>query len=112
MPILETFLALVTGIGLRLVIPIAVTILVIWLLKRLDQRWQAEADAKPGLAHAKPGNPGCWNVKNCSEEARSHCKAYANPQIPCWQVKRSQNGTLQEQCLGCQVFENAVPVTV
>jgi hypothetical protein len=103
----KAFLLFLLGMVLRLGIPVAVTIGVIALLRRLDRRWQKESLALPVIPAGKP----CWEVKGCSDEKKKGCAAAANPQIPCWQVFRSGNGALKETCLGCDVFRQApVPV--
>jgi len=107
-------LTVILGILLRLGIPIAATILFIYLLKKLDERWQSEAKTQPVL----PGdlvlmNQGCWDVKGCSEEMKKNCEAFAHPEAPCWQVFRASNGELLEKCVGCEVFLQApLPATV
>jgi hypothetical protein len=97
---------------LRVVVPIAVTITFIRLLKWLDDRWKQEADVETSQL-VKVGNVGCWEINNCPQENRASCKAYNNPDIPCWQVFREKNGRLQERCIGCDIFRQApAPVSV
>lgn len=97
---------------LRVAIPIAVTIAIIGLLKWLDERWKVEADVDSGQL-VKVGNVGCWEINNCPEEKRKGCKAYNNPDLPCWQIFRDKNGSMQERCIGCDIFRQApVPVSV
>lgn len=104
-------LAVVLGLLLRVAIPIAVTLTFIKVLKWFDQRWQREADLK-GISAARARNIGCWDINNCPEEQRAECKAYANPDKPCWQVFRETDGRLQERCIGCDIFKHApAPVT-
>lgn len=107
---LTTVFTMVMGILLRVIIPIAATILVITVLKLLDDRWKKEADLD-GSAVVKVGNVGCWEINECTAENRAQCLAYANPDKPCWQVFREENGHLQEECIGCDIFRHApVPV--
>ena len=101
---LNTFLAVALGLILRIGIPLAVTAGVIYLLHRLDQRWQREALSMPTVA---PGGKSCWEVKKCPEARHKACLAAAQPEIPCWQVFRSKNGVLREECLSCDVFRQA-----
>jgi hypothetical protein len=100
MDVLLTFL---TGVFLRLGIPIAVTVLLLAWLRRLDKRWQREALALPVV----PAGTPCWEVKGCSEDKKKNCAAAANPKIPCWQVFRTRDGVMKEACLGCDVFRQA-----
>ncbi len=99
-------LVILFGFVLRLGIPIAVTVLAVFLLKRLDIHWQIQAE-EGAKARAMPVNPGCWEFNKCDPKARAQCKAYTHPETPCWQVFRSAEGLLQEKCLGCKVFEEA-----
>jgi hypothetical protein len=108
---LPTTYALILGILLRLALPIVATVLIVFLLKRLDEHWKKDSDVREDQV-VKPGNVGCWDINNCPEENRAACKAYQNPQTPCWQVFRMDNGRLQERCIGCEVFRHApVPIT-
>ena len=108
---LITTVAIIVGVLLRVAIPLAVTFTFIRLLKWLDERWQQEADLK-GVTVVQAGNIGCWEVNNCPEEQLAGCRAYANPDKPCWQVFREKDGRLQERCIGCDIFKHApVPVT-
>lgn len=106
---LQTLGIIALGIFIRFVIPIGVTALLVWYFRRLDQQWQEEA--KQASVQAMPQNPGCWKINKCSAEQRAKCRAYANREKPCWQVYRSEDGLLQEKCLGCDVFKKApIPV--
>ena len=96
------FLAVLTGLLLRLAIPIFGTFIVIYFLRKLDAHWQAEAELTP-IAIEKVE---CWKVKGCSEEQRKNCSGATAP-LPCWQVQRQPNGYLQEKCITCEVFTNA-----
>ena len=101
-------LAIILGLLVRIGIPVGITLLAFYVLHRLDTRWQKEADLLPVIA---AGQKPCWEARNCSEEKRKNCAAYANQGTPCWQVFRSGNGALRESCLGCDVFRQApVPV--
>ena len=99
---LTSFLAILTGLLLRLAIPIAGTGIVIYFLRRLDAHWQAEAQIP-----AKPAPKAeCWNIRGCSASQREQCPAASSP-LPCWQVFRQPNGYLQEKCISCEVFIHA-----
>jgi hypothetical protein len=109
MNFLDAIYSFMTGIVIRIALPVAVTLIAVWVLSRLDKRWQKETDANPNLVVAGPRNPGCWDTHNCSAEDRAKCTAYSHPETPCWQIRRDQRGFLQETCLGCEVFQNAIP---
>jgi hypothetical protein len=101
---METFtslLAILAGLLIRLAIPIAGTIVLIYVLRKLDAHWQAEAELAPVPAEKVE----CWKIKGCSEEAQKNCTGAASP-LPCWQVQRESNGYLQEKCISCEVFIN------
>lgn len=102
MDTLTTLVAVLSGLALRLAIPILGTILLVYLLRKLDTRWQAESEQLPTLVNKIE----CWNIKGCSEEQRKHC-AGATSSLPCWQVHRQPNGYLQEKCVSCEVFTQA-----
>ena len=91
---------------LRFSIPLAVTVLICRLFKRLDARWQLESETYRkdfGMEKFRP-TVSCWLFNNCSEEKRANCKAYQNSKVPCWQQYRGINGELKEDCIGCGVF--------
>jgi len=101
---LNTILTIILGLLLRIGIPLAVTAGIIYLLHRLDQRWQEEASSAPLAA---PGGKPCWEVKECPEARHKACPAAAQPGVPCWQFFRSKSGVLREDCLNCEVFRQA-----
>ena len=106
----EVIASMVLGVVLRLGIPIVITVFAVWLLRKLDITWRKEAEAE-GLIKVTAKNPGCWDFHNCPEEKREECKAYQNPDQPCWHVYRDSGGNLKEQCLSCEVFIHApVPI--
>jgi hypothetical protein len=104
MDTISSFLTVFMGLALRLGLPVALTVLVIILLRRLDVHWQQESLRK---TPAPSGNIHCWELQKCSEEKRATCSAISHPGIPCWQLFRSQEGFLREECIGCQVFRKA-----
>ncbi len=106
MEALNTLVTIAVGLTIRLGVPIALTALLIFVLRRLDERWQAQA-REERLAVPLARNTGCWDVKKCSAEQRARCSAYAHPDSPCWQHFRSETGALRESCLGCDVFLKA-----
>jgi len=112
---LPEIVVILVGFALRLGVPIGLTVLLILFLRRLDERWQAEITReKAPPIKAKPRNIGCWEMNSCPAEQRATCNAFANPEMPCWQVFRDGGGILQEKCLACQVFRKtpvAIPVT-
>ncbi len=108
MEMLQSFLVVLFWFTVRLGLPVLITVLLVVFLRKLDAHWQQEEAMKaPRLAR----NTRCWEQHHCSEDKRAVCPAYARPDIPCWQVFRTKEGFLREQCLGCETFRNApVPV--
>ena len=96
--------AVIAGLAIRLAIPIIITAIAIHFLRRLDRRWQAEAEEQLLLPAVE--KPQCWDIKGCSEEMKAKCEGYRSDQ-PCWQAFREENGYLKEYCLGCEVFRTA-----
>lgn len=95
-------LAILSGLAVRLAIPILVTVLAVFALRRLDAGWQTEAQEIP----VKADKPECWKTKACTPAQRKACPAVNSPR-PCWQVFRLPNGYLREECLACHVFVQA-----
>jgi hypothetical protein len=95
-------LAVIVGLLLRLAIPIALTALLIFFLRKLDARWQAEAE----LSQPDVQTVECWKIKNCPPEQLKNCVAH-EATLPCWQAKRLPNGYLREECLSCEIFTEA-----
>lgn len=98
----------------RLVVPMAIVMLVGYWLRRLDNRWQAEAMAEWEARRTQPEplqskflerlNQPCWQIKGCDETTRTHCAASQQPHLPCWLARRSSEGRLPETCFQCQIF--------
>ena len=107
METVTTLLYSLAGLLLRLALPITATMLVIFILRKLDKRWQSEA----GLQSIPTENPACWKIKSCTPEQIKNCGAIISP-LPCWQLKRQPNGYLNEKCLTCLVFVEAPIPTV
>lgn len=107
---LNSVLAIVFGLLVRLAIPLFITALVIVILRAVDKRWQEEAKELP--LPVQVDKPQCWDVKNCTSEQMRECPTPASPE-PCWQVHRQANGYLREDCLTCVIFRQApVPTPV
>jgi hypothetical protein len=98
---MNTLLVFLVGVFIRLAIPITITLMAIYFLRRLDVRWQNEAGA--GLRVEKPE---CWKAIHCPPAARAQCPGFQSPE-PCWQTKRKLSGYLADDCLTCDVFQGA-----
>jgi len=107
---LDTTVTLVVGTVIRLGIPIVITVFLVMWLRRLDESWSKEAEVNLAATVEIAKNIGCWEINECAIENRETCLAYAQPDTPCWQVYRSDDGQLNEKCLACQVFRSAPAV--
>ena len=104
MDALSTFLVLAGGLFLRLALPIAITLFFVSFLRRLDSRWQLEAEQM--AAGGDPTEALCREMKNSLPEQRE-ARLMAGSGQPCWQERRLRNGYLPEECLSCEVFAQA-----
>ncbi len=104
---ITSILVLLTGVFVRLIVPLAVTALIVFLLSKLDARWQAEAE-KEHTALVKDEMP-CWKEQGLAMD-EIKLQVSKNKQ-PCWQTHRLSNGYLCEACFDCEVFL-AAPVPV
>jgi len=102
MQTVTSLFAILIGLLLRLAIPIAGTVILIYFLRKMDAHWQAEAQLPPRPAQKVE----CWKIKGCSPSQQKECVAVSSP-LPCWQVFRHPNGYLQEECITCEVFIDA-----
>lgn len=98
---ITSLLAVLAGLLLRLAIPIALTIIMIYFLRNLDTRWQSEAQL-PVLVK----KPKCWELKGCPPDQVKNCIA-GQSSLPCWQAFRLPNGYLREECLSCEIFRRS-----
>jgi hypothetical protein len=109
MELLATLATFLIGLILRLGIPLGLTALVAWGLRRLDARWQAEGEelrrrAIPLGAAARWVR--CWEAHDCPRTDKENCPAYGRTDAPCWQVFREIDGRLREPCLSCHLFRD------
>jgi hypothetical protein len=106
---LTEILLVTVGIALRIGIPLVVTLIAAYFLRSLDAQWQKQAAAeKP-----KPGPALAWKNADCVLQQNDPYVIAANPDKPCWQAFRQENGYLNDACLGCKVFQRApIPAIV
>ena len=100
---INSILVVLTGLLIRLVVPLVVTALIVYLLHRLGVRWQAEAEKERKFL-VKDEMP-CWKEQGLSMDEIKF-RAEKSDQ-PCWQTHRLSNGYLREACLDCEVFLDA-----
>lgn len=102
MDTMAAFTVLCFSLLLRLALPVAITLVLVYFLRKLDARWQVEAELQPVFVQ----KPECWKIRGCSAEQRKDCVAFSSP-LPCWQVFRLSNGYLNDECISCKVFIEA-----
>jgi len=108
---MEEILAVVGMFLLRLGVPLVITLAVGYWLRRLDAKWQAEAQVQweqeelPAelKALARPEQP-CWEIKGCDEAKRARCPACKAWDIPCWVAHLRATGRLPAACPDCELF--------
>ena len=108
MDTLNIIFFVLSGVLLRLFVPLAVTALVVFMLHKLDARWQAEAEQELKML-AKDEMPCCKEQRVSVDQLALRL---ASGERPCWQTHRSSNGHLREDCLDCEVFRDAPVPTV
>jgi len=102
-------LVVIGGLLLRIGIPVGVTAILVFALRRLDQRWQNEAEQDVPLEIGQISlfsQFQCWITHSCPQESLDKCPAYLENKKPCWQVFRNGAGELSQKCLDCPVFGN------
>ena len=100
---INSILFVILGLLVLLGLPLLVTILIVYGLRKLDIRWQKEAEIERSLL-IRDEEP-CWKEQGLSvEEIKARA---AESGKPCWQIHRLSNGYLREACLDCEVFIHA-----
>ena len=102
---METFISffyIVLGFFLRLAVPILGTVVLVFILRGLDARWQAEAERQA----AKIEKPQCWKIQGSAQTQMAGSPTIRSA-LPCWQIYRLPNGYLNEECIQCEVFIEA-----
>jgi hypothetical protein len=98
---------------LRLGVPVAFTLAVCFLLRRLDRKWEEEAQL--GAVSAEAAGDGeapsdtatslpCWLIKGCGPERYENCAAYHNRALPCWLARLRAEGRIPQPCSSCSLF--------
>lgn len=100
----------------RLGIPVAITLLVIWALRQIDRRWlgtekivipaplAAPGGDTTGEAGCVPAIGPCWEFKACSTEERAQCPVFQTKAERCWLCHLQRDGRLPGQCRTCGFF--------
>lgn len=105
---------------LRLGVPAMVIVLLTWWLRRLDTRWQQEAERArlanldatlAVVADAEVDDRPCWEQRDCSPTRRAECPAYTRPSLACWCAREEVDGLLPSACVACGIYHLAHPAT-
>lgn len=100
---------------LRLAVPLAITLILGYLLRRLDARWESETQSySDTVATEEPAavQQTCWEAKECSPRRRSRCPACRLAYIPCWLARLRVENRLPAECTTCVRFTSrTVPQT-
>lgn len=103
---------------LRIGVPVLLIGLLTWWLRRLDSRWQKEAESARLLsldatlavvADAEVDDRPCWEQRDCSPARRAACPAYTRPSLACWCARQEVDGLLPTACAACGIFHLAHP---
>ena len=108
---MEAILIVVGMFVLRLGVPLAITLGIGYGLRRLDAKWETEAQANrdraavPAKVKAlRMSEQPCWEVKGCDENRRTDCPACRLLDIPCWVARLRATGWLPIECHNCELF--------
>ena len=101
---------------LRLGVPLAITLLVGLLLRRLDAKWETEARRSRERAVAlgapsrarRSGQLPCWLIRGCPEDLYRDCPAYKIQSLPCWLARLRVEGRMPKLCANCTLFRSPV----
>jgi hypothetical protein len=110
-----TAMAILGMFILRLGIPVVITGAVLYGLRKLDARWEAEALAlaksqkKREEVELRPIEPPCWVLRQCPERIYRSCPAFLHSEQPCWQARRQAEGILPATCFQCTQFSLRKP---
>ena len=101
--------------ALRLGVPLAITGLVVYLFKKMDEKWEAESQSHPTIveiSQAASVRKPCWEDKGCSPDNRAQCPACRLTDIPCWLARLRQEYRLPVECTNCVRYAGRLAQTV
>ena len=108
---------------LRIGVPLIIVMGLSWLAyrwlgeerkagQRLEQVTVEEQRVRVGgpapVAHVLYAGPHCWDIKECPQEGKEQCPAFARPELPCWLAIQMKTGHLKDECFDCQFYERPV----
>lgn len=100
---LQEVLVVIGMFVLRLGVPLLIALTVGYLLRRLDSRWEAEAQSEAQLRREMEAAQEipCWEEKDCLEEDYMRCPGHAYSHLPCWLARLRAQSTLPAECPDC-----------
>jgi len=100
--VLET-LVIIGMFVLRLGVPFLIVLAVGYLLRRLDTRWEAEAQAEAQMRREMEASQQvpCWEEKGCPPEDYTLCPGYQYSHLPCWLARLRAQSRLPADCPDC-----------
>lgn len=101
------WLSVAAGLLVRIGVPALLLVGMVWLMRRLDARWQAEARRQAAPPTVRM-DPPCWELHACPSAHCDTCMVQGHTEAPCWQQLRDEAGNLPARCLACELFA-AVP---
>jgi hypothetical protein len=92
-------------IGLPLLLVMGIGYLIQrWLEpKAVHEQFEGMVRSAQEQRAASAATKPCWEIKNCSAEARATCAAAQQPDIPCWLARQIDGQPLPEGCATCMV---------
>lgn len=109
--------------ALRCIAPLVLTLGVGYLMNRMVDKWEREAEAQteavpeleepakvalPGVTEKRPlSSLPCWLTIGCGPERRNNCPAYLQREKPCWAARLALEGALPADCPDCPVYKLA-----
>jgi len=119
-------LAVLLLIILRFGIPLAFTILLAWLFRRLDQYWQSQSsrlqptpaadqqlpsqDRRAAGSYPELVDRPCWEYHACPASKRQNCPAGCGTDVLCWLARLRHDGRLPSGCRTCPIFTTTSPL--
>ena len=121
---LESSVVFTLLFALRCVFPLALTIVIGYLMNRLVDRWEAEEaiSLQEGIEIVQETKSSegiklpvvtlpCWLVRKCDPVKRDNCPAFKQQGIPCWQARLRVEGQMPDTCPTCPIYAQAMGVT-
>jgi len=102
-------LVIIGMFALRLGVPLLIILVVGYLLRRLDSRWEAEARAEAQTRREMEAalQIPCWEDKGCPPEDYRQCPGYQYSHLPCWLARLRAQSRLPADCPDCPRYASS-----